>query len=142
MKVRNENFQEIDLKSLLVEITNEFNANPNVEVSEEEAKEALALLYSDGNLIANRHYLKSNTYAMPVAQAKMLKWPVIDRLWSEFTNWLCPKIDENTEQEKLSELVAEFIVNLVAGAVIIKYLIKRVLFYLFKEGSILVCKNV
>lgn len=142
MLVRNENFQMIELNDMVSDIVNEFDENPTIQVSEEEAKNALAQMYINATLVANQHYFKNKAYAMPVAEAEAQKTNFIKEIWNDLLVWVCPKIDEHTEREKIAEKVAEFVANLVIANIIVKPLLKILIFYVLKSGHTILCKTV
>lgn len=140
MLVKNENFQEQNLNDILNEILGEFNADSNVNVSENEAKQALALMAYEGTLVNNQYNLKNKNYTMPNAQAQYLSANVIDWIWNKLQEKVCPLFDEKTEQEKIAEIIAEAIANFISFGVIVKRLLKIVLFFVLKYGHSFVCK--
>ncbi len=139
MLVRNENFQETELSQIVNEILNDYKQNPNVNISEEEAKRALAQMVYEGSLISNRFNLKSNNYAMPIAEAEYAKIPVINWIWEKLQEKICPKFDEETKQEKIADIIAEAIAELIPFGIIVKRLLKIVLFFVLKYGHTIVC---
>ena len=141
MLVRNENFQETELFQIVGDILQDYRQNPNVNISEEEAKRALAKMVYEGSLIGNRSNLKSKNYAMPIAEAEYGKIPVINWIWEKLQEQVCPKFDEETEQEKIADICAEAIAELIPFRIIVKHLLKIVLFFVLKYGHTIVCKN-
>ncbi|MGS4344525.1 hypothetical protein ACKUSY_02785 [Myroides odoratus] len=142
MLVRNENFMEQDLKTMLGEIMNDLNANPNVEITEMEAKRALSEMIYEGSLLGNQAMLKNTQYAMPIAKNEYLRISVLSFLWEEFKKKICPQFDEETEQDKIAEIVASVIAELVPYRILVKPLLKKVLFFILKKGHRMVCLNV
>lgn len=141
MLVRNENFQEQDLNSILGEMMYDFNTNPNVEITEKEAQQALSEMVYEGSLLGNRAMLKNQQYAMPEAYEKFRMPNVVSNIWDKLLEAICPKFDEETEQDKIAENVAEVVSELVPYRIIIKPLFKTVLFFILKNGHAIVCKT-
>lgn len=142
MLVKNENFQEQDLNSMLGEILKDLNSNPSVEITESEAQKALAEMVYKGSLLGNRAMLKNNQYAMPAAKNEYLRIPVISSLWAELQKKICPQFDEETEQNKIAETVADAIAELVPYRILVKPLLKIILFFILKNSHQIVCENV
>lgn len=140
MLVRNENFQETELSQIVNDILNDYKNTANVNVSEAEAKQALAQMVYEGSLISNQINLKSKNYAMPVAQAEYAKASVIEWIWGQLQEKVCPKFDEETEQEKIAEIISEAIAGLIPFGIIVKRLLRLVLFFILKYGHAAVCK--
>lgn len=141
MLVRDENFQTQDLNSMLGEIMNDFSVNPNVEITEVEAQQALSELIYEGSLLGNRVMLKNQQYRMPIAENEYRRIPVLSWLWEQLQEKICPQFDEETEQYKIAEMVAEAVADLVPYRIIIKALLKTVLFFILKNGHAIVCKT-
>lgn len=81
MLVKNEKFQDINLSSLVKEILSE-DEQERLTVSKDQAEDALAQMYYQGNLIANQTVFKNQNYMMPEAKAMVAtegvkKWRII-----------------------------------------------------------------
>ena len=139
MLVKNEYYQEVELNSILVGILNDYNKNPNIEVSEIEAKRALAKMYGDSNIIVNQHIFKNKNYAMPEAQLQLQQESVIGKLWDLLKEKICNKFDEETEQQKIAEIAGEAILEIIPGKILLKPLLEIILFYILKFGHKIVC---
>ena len=139
MVVKNENFQELNLNNIVNEILGEFKTETSVDVSEDEAKLALAEMAYQGTLLNNQYLLKNKNYAMPKAKLEYSSSNIINWLWEKLQEIVCPQFDEETELDKIADIVAEAIAQFISFGVIIKRLLKIVLFFVLKYGHNIVC---
>lgn len=142
MKVKNEKFENEDVSKVIDDIMRELDSHSMGEVSEDEAKEALASMVYQGSLISNQAILQNKNYMMPEAKQEFAKAPVIGHIWNKLLKIICSKFDENTEREELVKIIIQAIAKLVPFAIIIKPLIKIIIEYILKNGHTIICRNV
>ena len=76
---------------------------------------------------------------MPKAKLEYSSSNIINWLWEKLQEIVCPQFDEETEQDKIADIVAEAIAQFISFGVIIKRLLKIVLFFVLKYGHSIVC---
>jgi|GEM_PF-4895777 len=144
MLVRNELFQPIELSAIVNDITNEYHANPNVSVSEDEAMNALAQLYYQSNLIANRHFFQNAAYAMPEAEKALTNRRSVKQLFEDIKQRFCQQYptaeDLEDTADNIARIIADIIATVISGAVIIKPLLKVILFFFMGLTHKAICK--
>ena len=138
MKLRNENLEYLSTNEKL-DLINEIANNPDLNVTEDEAQEALAQLVYQGELSFNQEVFKSKSYAMPKAKGYFSEKAVKLNLWGKLLMNVCSRIDEDTEREKIAEIVVDAVAQLVPFGIIIKGLLKKVVSYFLKVGYSTIC---
>ena len=140
MLVKNENFQDVDLSQIVDDILNDYKRESEIIITEQEAKTALSQMVFESNLKGNQMFMQNKNYAMPIAHAEFLKIETIEYIWEKLKDNVCSKFDEQTEQDKIAEIVANAVSDLLPYKIIVKPLLKLILFYVLKFCHPVVCK--
>lgn len=137
MYVKNEQLENVLIHSYVTEIIKEFSSSQNSKVSEDDAKIALSNLRSSSISIMKEHNLE-------IQQEEKYDNDSLNQnnFWSNFKQWLCPKIDENTERDQVAELVVNYVSNFVVGTIVIKHFLKILVFYVLQAGYNVTCRNI
>ncbi|MFC5284558.1 hypothetical protein [Pedobacter alpinus] len=139
MKIRNENLQIIDSENYALDVLNELQSNPLLNISEVEAQKALADLYYQTSLMANQSIFKNQYYAMPIAKVELNRGVSINNLWKIVKRHFCAIATPASTQEEIVTIIIAAIALIMPLGIIIMPLLVIIITYFLKKGIENIC---
>lgn len=139
MLVRNESLKLVDASDIALEVLKELDENPNQNITEQEAQDALAELYYETSLLANRNVFNNNLYAMPEAAKALKAYEVKINLWEKVKTEFCNIAKPDSVRKELVTIIISAIALLTPLGIIVKALLVIIVGYYLVKGINEVC---
>ncbi len=137
MYLQNLQLEPLDYNVLKSELLNDIENEPNPTLNE--AKEALAQMYSQASeATAQLYYSNLESFT----QAKNLNFSFSlagFNLWEKLRKFLCKFLSADSTSAEIIDKIVEFVVSVIPGGIIIKYLLKKLVRYVLDLGYAQLC---